>query len=285
MSDRRFELYSVEPTGTITRGGKPPLAKECGRPDMLSIVRQKFGVPINEIFFASDPNDTPSRSPVSFFVQASTRAPGFYPFKTQVIDLSQDSKDLFASLSSNTRYKIRRAEREGIIPVVIDSPSDDDVGTFSNFFDEFARQKQQPLCNRNKLHALRAKQALLLTTAHDQNKQFLVGHAYVADTQIGRLRLLYSASHFRGSNDTEERNKIGRANRLLHWFDIESAKQRGFSRYDLGGVPIDESDPEKNAIARFKSEFGGEHVIEYNGYLSTNRLLQRCIPTLRRIFT
>lgn len=252
---------------------------------MLSIVRQRFGVPIDEIFFASDPYHAQSRSLVSFFVQASTQAPGFHPFKTQVLDLSQDLKELFASLSSNTRYKIRRAEREGIEPMALVSPSEQDILTFGEFFDTFARQKRQPLSNQRKLTALQAQKGLLLTTARDQHNQILVAHAYVADTDIGRVRLLYSASHFRGAADTEERNRIGRANRLLHWFDIETAKHNGFNRYDLGGVPIDQRDPEKNAIARFKSEFGGQHIIEYNGYLSTNRLLQSCLPTLRRILT
>jgi hypothetical protein len=252
---------------------------------MLSIIRQKFGIPIDEIFFASDPHRTKSSSAVSFFVQASTKAPGFYPFKTQIIDLSQDLTQLLSSLSSNTRYKIRRAEREAIVPHAESNPSEQDVLTFSDFFDEFAQQKRQPLSNRRKLKALRAEKGLLLTGAYDQNNQLVVAHAYVADAHIGRVRLLYSASHFRGSTDTEERNRIGRANRMLHWFDIETAKTNGFTRYDLGGVPIDQSDPEKNAIARFKAEFGGEQVIEYNGFLSTHRLLQYCIPTLRRIFT
>jgi hypothetical protein len=50
----------------------------------------------------------------------------------------------------------------------------------------------------------------------------------------------------------------------------------------LGGIPIDQRDPEKNAIARFKAEFGGEHVTEYNGYTSSYPLVQHLIPTLRR---
>ena len=101
---------------------------------------------------------------------------------------------------------------------------------------------------------------------------------YVKDSSSGRVRLLYSASHFRARSDSGERNKIGRANRLLHWHEIVTLKDLGFGLYDLGGIPLDSSDQEKNDIARFKLEFGGEMLIEYNGVLPTNvvgKLLSR----------
>ena len=48
------------------------------------------------------------------------------------------------------------------------------------------------------------------------------------------MRLLYSASHFRATSDSGERNRIGRANRLLHWHEIITLKDLGFELYDLG---------------------------------------------------
>jgi lipid II:glycine glycyltransferase (peptidoglycan interpeptide bridge formation enzyme) len=109
-------------------------------------------------------------------------------------------------------------------------------------------------------------------------------HAYVADRDASRIRLLYSASHFRGTEDTEERNLVGRANRFLHWSEIQSAQEAGFELYDLGGLPINHNDPAKNAIARFKSEFGGTPILEYNGYTSRNPIVRYAIPTLQRLF-
>ena len=251
---------------------------------MISIVRTKLGFPINDVFFASNPLAETSRSPIQFFIQAASPAPGFSLFKTPIIDLTKAPGELFANLSSNTRYKIRRAEREGVVPTIIAHPTAAELNDFCTFYDTFAAQKNRGASNRNKLQALTDNNALILATAQDQGGKTVAAHAYVGDTQISRARLLYSASHFRGADDTDTRNRIGRANRFLHWHEIEQFKQLGYDSYDLGGVPIDESDPEKNAIARFKSEFGGNHVIEYNGYLSALPLVQRAIPIARRFF-
>lgn len=252
---------------------------------MISIVRRKLGIPINDVFFAGNPLEQDPASPIQFFIQAATAAPGFYPFKTQIIDLSKPPAELFRNLSSNTRYKIRRAEREGTTPAVHTSPSPSEVGSFCDFYDTFATQKALGYCNRNKLQALMDTNALILTKATESDGTTLAAHAYIGDQQIRRARLLYSASHYRGAEDTETRNRIGRANRFLHWYEIEQLKQLGYESYDLGGLPIDETNAEKNAIARFKREFGGAHIIEYNGYLSQLPLVQRAIPLARRFFT
>jgi lipid II:glycine glycyltransferase (peptidoglycan interpeptide bridge formation enzyme) len=64
-----------------------------------------------------------------------------------------------------------------------------------------------------------------------------------------------------------------------------SARSLGYRRYDLGGFPLTQTNAEKVAIAKFKAEFGGEIVVEFNGLLSRNRLLQRTLPAVQRIFT
>jgi lipid II:glycine glycyltransferase (peptidoglycan interpeptide bridge formation enzyme) len=252
---------------------------------MISIVRKKFGLPINDVFFAGDTRREGAESPIQFFIQAAHPAPGFYPFKTQIIELNKAPAELFAHLSSNTRYKIRRAEREGVVPTVSPHPTSAELDTFCSFYDTFAAQKQRGASNRPKLQALTEKNALILATATDQSGATIAAHAYVADSQILRTRLLYSASHFRGADDSEARNQIGRANRFLHWHEIEQFKQLGYESYDLGGIPLDESDPEKNAIARFKSEFGGHHIIEYNGYQSSLPLVRHAISFARGILS
>ncbi len=253
--------------------------------DMLSIVRKKCGVQINDIFFSPEPYRSTSNSPISFFIQAARPLPGFYRFKTSVVDLRQELSVLFSRISSGTRYKIRRAEREGVSTEMTNDPSDSVLDEFTTYFDEFAKHKGLSRCNAKKLAALKGEKALVISRAQHISGRCLVMHAYVADQQAQRLRLLYSASHFRGTIDTEERNLIGRANRLLHWSEIQQAKSTGFEQYDLGGMPIGQDDPAKNAIARFKSEFGGTPLIEFNGYTSTLPLVRQAIPTLRRLFT
>jgi hypothetical protein len=251
---------------------------------MLSIHRKKYGIEINEIFFSREPALSIGTSPVCFFVQAAQPLPGFYAFQTPIIDLRQEAGVIFSRISSGGRYKIRRAEREGISAEFDQTPTSANIHEFSNFFDEFAKHKSLPPCNTKKLRALHQRHALLITRAILPTGRCLVMHAYIADHDASRIRLLYSASHFRGTEDTEERNLVGRANRFLHWSEIQHAREAGFEQYDLGGLPVDQSDPAKNAIARFKSEFGGTPVVEYNGYTSPNPLIRYAIPTLQRLF-
>ncbi len=249
---------------------------------MISITRKKFGIPINDVFFAEDPNDCAGRGAIQFFVQSHSPQPNFTPFKTQVIDLTASTEEISKALSKNTRYKINRAEREGLTPRLTATPSTSEAALYADFYDTFAKQKQLPSCNRAKLLSLAESNFLILSSVSDLDGSLLAAHAHVKDESAGRVRLLHSASHFRGELDSGERNKIGRANRLLHWFEILSLKNAGFRLYDLGGIPKDDSDPEKSAIARFKLEFGGTPLVEYNGFVPRTNLGKILVPFARR---
>jgi hypothetical protein len=234
---------------------------------MLAVTRTKFGMPIGDVFFASKDFIASPQAAIWFLVQAHQPRPNLYPVKTQLIDLNDHKDTLFSAMSSNTRYKIKRAEREGLLPSIIPQPTTADLSAYATFFDEFASQKGLPACNLKKMQALGSVDGILLSSISRPTGELLASHAYVKDTETGRLRLLYSASHFRAAADSSERNLIGRANRLLHWHEMYSFKDLGFQHYDLGGIPIDDSDAEKNAIARFKREFGGREITEFSGFI------------------
>jgi lipid II:glycine glycyltransferase (peptidoglycan interpeptide bridge formation enzyme) len=217
-----------------------------------------------------------------FFQQTGTRHPTFKPVQTSAIDLTAPLEDISAPLSKNTRYKINRAEREGFTPRLVTNPTVEEGSLYAHYYDTFAKHKGLPPCNRAKLRALSSSAALLLSSISDGDGNLLAGHAYVKDDSVGRVRLLYSASHYRSSEDSSERNKIGRANRFLHWYEILTLKNLGFRLYDLGGIPLDSTDHEKNAIARFKLEFGGKLLVEYSGLFPTNLLGKVILPIARR---
>lgn len=237
---------------------------------MIAVDRKKWGVTIREVFFADDPSQTERSSTINFFVQAHTPHRRFTPFQTSIIDLSQTQEKISAPISKNTRYKINRAEREGMVARLLETPTERESDFYAEFYNTFARQKRLPPCNKQKLRALCASSALLLSSVSDSDGALLAAHAYVKDQGSGRARLLYSASHYRDLTDSNERNKVGRANRFLHWYEILSLKKIGYSLYDLGGLPLDSSDKQKNDIARFKLEFGGSPRIEYNGFIPSN---------------
>ena len=249
---------------------------------VIAITRSKYGLPISDIFFAESVHGSLPRTPLCVFQQTANQDRRLTPVQTSVIDLTAPIDDISAPISKNTHYKIRRAEREGLTPRLVMDPTVEDGRLYADYYDTFAQHKGLPPCNRTKLDALVESSALLLSSVTDTDGNVLSAHAYVKDSSSGRVRLLYSASHFRARSDSGERNKIGRANRLLHWHEILTLKDLGFELYDLGGIPLDSSDQEKNDIARFKLEFGGKMLIEYNGVLPTNVVGKLLVPLARR---
>ncbi len=249
---------------------------------MIAITRSKCGIPISDIFFANTVDEGSSGTPLCFFQQTATRHPNFKPVQTAAIDLTAPLEEISSPISKNTRYKIQRAEREGFTPRLVMNPTTEEGSLYAHYYDTFAKHKGLPPCNRAKLQALSTSSALLLSSISDQDGNLLSAHAYVKDDSVGRVRLLYSASHYRAMNDSAERNRIGRANRFLHWYEILTLKNLGFKLYDLGGIPLDSADQEKNAIARFKLEFGGKLLVEYSGLLPTNLLGKIILPIARR---
>ena len=249
---------------------------------MIAITRSKYGLPISDIFFADSVHESLPRTPLCVFQQTARQHRLLTPVQTSVIDLTAPIEDISAPISRNTHYKIRRAEREGLTPRLVMDPAVEDGRLYADFHDTFAQHKGSPPCNRTKLQALCESSALVLSSVADTDGTVLSAHAHVKDSSSGRVRLLYSASHFRALSDSGERNKIGRANRLLHWYEILTLKDLGFKLYDLGGIPLDSSDHEKNDIARFKLEFGGEMLVEYNGVLPTNLVGKMLLPLARR---
>ena len=249
---------------------------------MLAITRSKYGLPISDIFFAPSVHERLPRTPLCVFQQTARQDRRLTPVQTSVIDLTAPIEDISAPISKNTQYKIRRAEREGLVPRLVTDPTVQDGRLFADYYDTFASHKGLPSCNRAKLQALGGSSALMLSSVADADGNLLAAHAYVKDASAGRVRLLYSASHFRATSDSGERNRIGRANRLLHWHEILTLKDLGFELYDLGGIPLDSADHEKNDIARFKLEFGGKLLVEYNGVLPTNVVGRMLVPLARR---
>lgn len=162
-------------------------------------------------------------------------------------------------MSRSTSYQTRRAIREGVTLVPVSNSSD-----FISFYNLFARTK-----NRSKLteSELAGWGQDIFGFAAVSEGQPLALHTYLVDAGLGRARLLHSASHFRASDDSSQRNAIARANRFLHYATMLHFKDRGITKYDMGGYAKNSSDPVLQAIARFKDGFGGE-VVREDRYVS-----------------
>jgi hypothetical protein len=114
-----------------------------------------------------------------------------------------------------------------------------------------------------RLLQLRTAGVLFISRAFAADGAPLVWHVHLLSNQ--RARLLYSLSLFRDNEDTAWRGMVGRANRLLHWNDLQAFQARGACIYDFGGYYRGTEDSAKLRINKFKSEFGGVLRVEYNG--------------------
>ncbi len=242
------------------------------RPEVIAITRRKFGISISDVFFAKGLNYIPPLPTIGFLVQSQEAFPGAVPFQTLIVDLEPAPETIFSGFSKNTREKIRRAEKESLAAEICLAPEAKHIAFFADYYDRFARHKDIALSNRRKLDALCRANALALSFIKDQQGKMLVAHAYIRDAASCRVRLLYSASHFRMYDDSRMRNFIGRANRLLHWYDMLRFKNLGFRQYDFGGLAYARSDPALEAIANFKLGFGGHSLVEYTGIVPGDRL-------------
>jgi len=180
------------------------------------------------------------------------------PFRTLHVDLRQSEEQLLAGIKKGTRYEIRRAEQEGVRAIVAAS---DRLHEFEAFFTKFAASKDLTAPSGAQLAAYARAGVLALSYAETTAGQVLVWHAHLCAN--GRARLWLSAS---AASDTDKaaRAATGRANRLLHWHDMQMARASGYATYDVGGWDGESTDPRLQGISRFKEELGGRVVTEFN---------------------
>ena len=180
---------------------------------------------------------------------------------TLVLDLTSPLETIMASFNRDCRQKVRRGEEKDRFQSEFITAPESRLREFCDFFDRFARQKSRPLCDRAWLQAVARSQRLVLSLACLEPGDPLVWHAYVNMSHT--VWLQHSVSCFR-DKDNEARALIGRANRWLHWKDMQRLKQMGVRRYDWGGLFEDESIPEQEGINRFKKSFGGRVEQRYD---------------------
>ena len=184
------------------------------------------------------------------------RVPGMMcePFYTKIIELKKNNSQIFDAFDKGTKYEIRRAQLEGVI-----CSKEESTIEIVKFYNDFAKSKklkslspQDLIGNHNKLF-----------TIAKYNNEILACHLYLVDTIIGRARLLNSGTLV-SFEDKAKRASIGRANRYLHFWDINFFQNLGFIDYDLGGYAYNAKNKSLIGINSFKDSFGGVLVKEYH---------------------
>lgn len=186
------------------------------------------------------------------------------PFDTLRVDLHKPEDALLGQFDQTTRYEIRRAEnRDGLQAEWWQDPAPAVVSTFLAFYgasgaDVPARPRPEALA------AYARAECLQLSQAVDGAGRALVWHAYFVAGDIGLL--LHSCSGFRGVAGREERQLYSRANRWLHWRDMQRFREADVGTYDWGGYYKGPGNPALQRVNAFKRAFGGQEIRVWDGH-------------------
>ncbi len=238
---------------------------------MLEVSIKKSLLDVDVVYFADKIKEDKISSDVVHYIYSSKSLPGARKVHTLCIDLSKDIDTIFKEMDRNARYHINKSEKTDTLRYSIQfSPSNEDVEGFGEFYNVFASNKCIGNFETELIKKIHEKNALVISRMMDEENNTLCLHAYIVDDKITLCK--YSASHFRLSNSKEFRMLVGRANRLLHWMDMQSFKEKGYQVYDFGGLYMCKNNEKLNNVDRFKLEFGGTIVPKYSFYMGRNMI-------------
>jgi hypothetical protein len=224
---------------------------------LTTLNRRKRGLPYRIVWYDPQPKFRPWPPTIYYHSSLKDPVPGLVrkPFWTLLVDLSVDEAALMAGLNGTTRTQVRQAEKLGIVC----GPGT--AETFLPFFEEFAKEKGIEGTSPEKLESFGTS---LRVTEARLDGVVLAMHVWLLDADLGRLRLIHSATG--RFADPEHQNASGRANRLLHWWEMVTFRAQGVRTYDWGGYAKDTEDQAKKGINQFKDGFGGSLVEESHYY-------------------
>lgn len=231
------------------------------------IISRKWGLTIAEIWF-----DTP-RTNKGVDVMCLIQHPcpidsaNCRERYTLLTDLTQPEEAIFKTLSRQNRQIIRQALQKQDHLTRNPRPDRATTREFHDFYRQFALSKRLPAIHLSYLEDIAGSGHLDFSQAIDrQSGEVLVWHAHLVFP--GRVRLHWSASHFRHPGKSDRRNEIAKANRLLHWCDLMRFREAAVPIYDWGGWYAGDQDEQRLRINRFKQEFGGSPSREWNGEIA-----------------
>ena len=201
-------------------------------------------------------------------------------FYTLLLNLEEEEQAIYDLFVKNNKYEINRATTKDSLSFEMyhENITQDVLVAFNKAYNQFADERNRTGIKGSDFENYRNNGKLAISTIADETG-VLVWHTYIV---IGnRVRLKTSNSIF--ANQTNEtRNLVGRANRLLHWKDMQYFKNKGYTLYDFGGWYAGDENSKLLGINKFKESFGGYKEQSYNYtkavtskgklFLSLNRL-------------
>jgi hypothetical protein len=175
---------------------------------------------------------------------------------TSVIDLQQETEEIWNKMDRKLRQKIKKATKENISWKI-----NENFDEFYSISKNFVKQKNFAprigLFLGLELPTVKImKQYGTLFTA-ELNGEILSGHLYLEDTEN---ILAWISTSKRLAVDKETSKLINYANCLLHWQAINYAKTKSIKTFNWGGISLD---PKNSSINAYKLSYGGQTEPSY----------------------
>ncbi len=162
--------------------------------------------------------------------------------QTWMLDLTRSEEELWRGIKSRTRTKINKARRNGVTVEAIDTPAEMIPEFYEMLTAVFAKRGQKPgqpiACYRRLAEKMVPAKRALFLRCHVAGETATMG-LFPWDSET--IYYLSGASQPLGYRVE--------SNALMHWEVIRFAREKGISRYDMGGRGI-------ASIDRFKASFG-----------------------------
>ncbi|WP_290799256.1 hypothetical protein [Flavihumibacter sp. UBA7668] len=186
------------------------------------------------------------------------------PNYTVELDLTKSKEKILEDFSRTVKAQVRKSEEDGVICYF-----DTDISKFVQFFNEFAVSKVLSPETNERIASF--GEALRISYA-ELDGQILAAHTYVFDPEQKIVRQMHSAS--KRFDENFDRNKIGRANKYLHYRDMLAFKDEGIEAYDFGGYTPVNSKEVIESLLQFKLDFGGVKKVSANYFTLPYYLLR-----------
>ena len=246
------------------------------------VIKDAYGFRKADVYFNEPVPDL--KTDIIEYHQWSEPVPGslHQVFHTRVLDLSKSEEELWNEIDNDTRKEIRRARNKDGFQYEhwSDSHAGAAVELIAGLHNEFVAYKGIAAIDPADFHRLARSNALDLSLVRSAEGEPLAWRTYMVIA--GRARAMRVGSTRMAATTGALRQQIGRASRLLLWENVLRFRSRGLRIYDHGGWYAGNSDAEKQSINRFKAEFGGSVVQEFNslyGRTAAGALLVRCLKT------
>jgi lipid II:glycine glycyltransferase (peptidoglycan interpeptide bridge formation enzyme) len=218
---------------------------------MIRFVKKFTGIGVSEVWFAEKitPVDRFKLSGYMHMQQAKTGIGVIAQHSCTVENsLLPDAESIFAGYSKTVQVEVKQAQKKNIACRLTSN-----LAQFVDFYNDFAADRNIDLTSERRLKEM---EPYLQISMAFENDILLAAHSYLADKDAGIVRLMQSASA--RLNPAVDKQLTGRANKLLHYFDMLHFKKEGYHTYDFGGYAMDTADKGLQGINKFKLSFGGE---------------------------